>query len=54
MTSVALLTQDLHDDPLAALAVELGVVYLLPGSEVEPSLRDGHDDLVVYEEAFEV
>ena len=50
----ALFSHRFNDDAFRTPAVELGVVDLLPGSEVELSVGDRDDDFVVYQEAFEV
>ncbi len=44
----------LDDHTLGALPVELGVVDLLPGAEVQPSVSDRHNHFVMHEQAFQV
>src|SRR6185437_5706835 len=44
----------LDDHPLAPLTVKLRIVDLLPGTEVEFPLGDGHDHLVVHQQALEM
>ena len=44
----------LHYHPLPALSIELRVVHLLQWAQVQASLRDGDDDLVVYEDALQM
>src|SRR5260370_491042 len=48
------LPHHLDDDPLAALAVELGIIDLLPRAKIEFSLRYGGDHFMVHEEALEM
>ncbi len=50
----ALFSQNLDHHALAALAVEFGVVDLLPGTEVEPALGDRHQHLVPHQKVFQV
>jgi hypothetical protein len=49
-----LLTHHFNDDAFRPLTVELGVVNLLPGPEIQFSVRDRDDDLMMNDEAFEV
>src|SRR5258708_16566956 len=49
-----LFSHDFNDDSLVALAVELGVENLLPGAEIEFSVGDRDDDLVMNDQRFEV
>ena len=49
-----LLAQHLDHEPLRPAAVELGVEDLLPRAEVEPTLGDRDDHLVVDEQVLEV
>jgi len=48
------LSHDLNNDAFGALAVELGVINLLPGPEIELAGGHRHDHLVMDEEALEV
>src|SRR5690606_6051685 len=50
----ALLAHDLHDDAFPPAPVELGVVDLLPRTEVHAAVGDGDDHLVVDEQALEM
>src|ERR1700733_11050443 len=50
----ALLTHHFNDDAFRPLAVELGVINLLPSSEIQFRVRDGNDDLVMHDQTFEV
>ena len=45
---------DLHQSPFTAPAVELPVEDLLPGAEIEPSPRHGHDDLSPHDLTLQV
>src|SRR5579863_3555457 len=49
-----LFTHDLDDDALGSLSVELGVVDLLPRSEVQFAVGHGHNHLVMDDKALEV
>src|SRR5713101_290743 len=50
----SLFSHHFNDDSLVALAVEFGVENLLPWSEVEFSVGDRDDDLVVNDQRFEM
>ena len=52
--STGLFSHYFNDDPLVALPIELGVEDLLPGAEVEFSVGDQHDHLVVDDQRFQV
>ena len=52
--SLPSLPHRLDHHPLSSLAVEFGIVDLLPGAEVQPAFGDGDDDLVMHEQAFQV
>src|SRR5258707_5578760 len=49
-----LLAHHLDDEPLGALAVELGIKNLLPGAEVEVTFGERQDHLVVDDDILEV
>src|SRR5436305_10793945 len=48
--STELLTHHLDHEPLRPAAVELAVEHLLPRAEIEPSIGDRNDHLVVDEQ----
>jgi hypothetical protein len=48
------LSQYLDHHPFATLSVELGIEYPLPGPQVQPTLGDRQQRLIVDEEGFEV
>src|SRR6185503_19770645 len=48
------LSEDLHDDALLPAPVELGVEDLLPRTQVELTLGDGQDHLMVHERALQM
>src|SRR6266542_6058891 len=45
----ALLTDDFHEHPLAAAAIELAIENLLPRPKVQFALGNGHDDLTPHD-----
>src|SRR5690242_5366056 len=49
-----LLAHYLNDDAFIALSVELGVIDLLPWTEIELARGHRHDDLVMHEQALQV
>ena len=49
-----LFTHYFNDDAFLALAVEFGIVNLLPGAEIELTGGHGNDHLVVHQEAFQM
>src|SRR5437016_6325112 len=49
-----LFSHDFNDDSFIALAVEFGIENLLPGAEIEFSVGDRDDDLVMNDQRFEV
>ena len=49
-----LLSHHFDDHPFPSPAVELRVVDLLPGAEIEVARRHGDDDFVVNQEALQV
>lgn len=54
MIQAELFAHHFNDHSLVALAIELGIENLLPGTEVELPIRDRHDDFVMDDERFEM
>ena len=54
LPSLLLLTHHFNDDACRPLAVELGVVNLLPESEVRFSVGDRDDDLMMNDKSLKV
>src|SRR5580658_5723792 len=48
------LTHYFNDDAFGPLSVELGVIHLLPGSEVEAPVRHRNDHLMMNQQTFQV
>ena len=51
---LALLPDDLHQNPLPPPAIKLSVKYLFPGAEVEAAFGDGDDDFAAHDLALEM
>ena len=48
----SLLTDDLDDDPFAALPIECAVEKARPATKVNPAIGDGQDNLVMRASGF--
>src|SRR3984957_6954676 len=50
----SLFTHRFNDDAFGTLSVELGVIDLLPGAEIELAFGHRHDDLVMHQKTLQV